>query len=392
MSDTTFTRAPNNGAKPNVLVLWDEAAGIANLSCYSDGLVGYRTDNIDRVADEGMRFTDAYGEQCTAAGRIAFSTGQYPVRVDRATLNRAHPTLATLLSHHRYATWHFGEGRNGGRSDTITNAMAFMIAACIARQPFYCWVSLTQPPGASHRATMAEHDAVAGELLDFLDERGLSDHTIVVYASGSGPQRTGCLDVGTTPFRVGPAFTGEGTYRVPLLMRWPGVIPMREVSNEIVHHTDFLPTLLAIAGDIDVRSRLRNGTADFMDAVHLDGENLFPYLRGDDCRGPRSSNLYFTNDGDIAALRVGDWKCVFDRARPERPCFRNLRGDPFEREDLRPTPAERWIEQDAIGAIGHAVLSDFAELLETFPPAHPVTLASLLDAIERMHAPAGAEH
>jgi arylsulfatase A-like enzyme len=392
MVDTTFTRAlARNSAKPNFLVLWDEAAGLANLSSYSDGLVGYRTDNIDRIADEGMRFTDAYGEQCGAGGRIAFSTGQYPCRVSKEMLNRAHPTIATLLSQQQYATWHFGEGRNGGRSDTITNAMAFMIAACIARQPFYCWVSLIQPPNASHRATMTEHDAVVGELLDFLDERGLSDHTIVIYASGSGPQRTGCIDVGTTPFRVGPGWCGEGTYRVPLLMRWPGVVPAGEVSNEVVHHTDFLPTMLAITGDVDVRTRLRRAEAEFPDPIHVDGQNLFPYLRGDDSLGPRSSNIYFSITGEVMALRVGDWKCVFDHGRAERPWFRNLRGDPFERDELA-APIERWQEQDGLGVIGQAVLGDFGEVLNAFPPAQAITTESLHAALESLSAAAGAQH
>src|SRR4051812_17379303 len=122
MLDTTFTRAPHrNSAKPNFLILWDEPAGLANLSCYSDGLVGYRTDNIDRIADEGLRFTDAYGEYCAPAGRIAFSTGQYPCRLSKETLNRMHPTIATLLSRHQYATWHFGERWMTNRTDTITN-------------------------------------------------------------------------------------------------------------------------------------------------------------------------------------------------------------------------------------------------------------------------------
>jgi len=388
---TTFTRAlARNSAKPNFLVLWDEAAGLANLSSYSDGLVGYRTDHIDRIADEGIRFTDAYGEQCGAGGRIAFSTGQYPCRVSKATLNRSHPTVATLLSQQDYATWHFGEGRNGGRSETITNAMAFMIAACIARQPFYCWVSLTQPADGLHRATMVEHDSVVGELLDFLDERGLADQTIVMYASGSGPQRTGCIDVGATPFRVGPGWCGEGSYRVPLLMRWPGVIPAGEVSNEVVHHTDFLPTLLAVTGDVDVRTRLRRAEGDYADPIHLDGQNLFPYLRGDDSIGPRSNNIYFSMAGEVMGLRLGDWKCVFDQGRAERPSFRNLRGDPFERDELV-APIDRWQEQDGLGVIGQAVLSDFAEILSVFPPASPVTTESVQAALDSLSA-AAAQH
>jgi len=76
---------PDSDRKPNILVIWGDDIGITNLSCYSDGLMGYRTPNIDRIADEGMRFTDSYGEQSCTAGRSAFITGQSVFRTGLST-------------------------------------------------------------------------------------------------------------------------------------------------------------------------------------------------------------------------------------------------------------------------------------------------------------------
>jgi hypothetical protein len=150
--------------------------------------------------------------------------------------------------------------------------------------------------------------------------------------------------------------------------------------------------MLAIAGDIDVRSRLRATNTEYVDVVHLDGQNLFPYLRGDDTVGPRGSNIYFGHEGEVTALRVGDWKCVFDPARRERPFFRDLRGDPFERDVAAAMSDDQWREQDALGALGHAVLSDFAEVLTAFPPPALTTVTSVQTAMERMNATAAPQH
>jgi arylsulfatase len=148
--------------------------------------------------------------------------------------------------------------------------------------------------------------------------------------------------------------------------------------------------MLAVTGDVDVRTRLRRAKGDYADPIHLDGQNLFPYLRGDDSIGPRSNNIYFSMAGEVMGLRVGDWKCVFDHGRAERPSFRNLRGDPFERDELIAL-TDRWQEQDGLGVIAQAVLSDFAEVLSIFPPASAVTTESVQAALDSLSA-AAAQH
>jgi arylsulfatase len=120
--------------KPNILVIWGDDIGISNLSCYTDGLMGYRTPNIDRVANEGMRFTDSYGEQSCTAGRSSFITGQLPFRTGlskvgmpgaTAGLQAEDPTIATLLKAQGYATGQFGKNHLGDRNEFLPTAHGF---------------------------------------------------------------------------------------------------------------------------------------------------------------------------------------------------------------------------------------------------------------------------
>jgi len=120
--------------RPNILVIWGDDIGISNLSCYSDGIMGYRTPNIDRIATEGARFTDSYGEQSCTAGRAAFICGQNPYRtgltkvgMPGATvgLQAEDPTIATALKAHGYATGHFGKNHLGDRDEFLPTAHGF---------------------------------------------------------------------------------------------------------------------------------------------------------------------------------------------------------------------------------------------------------------------------
>ena len=121
-------------SKPNILVIWGDDIGITNLSCYSDGLMGYRTPNIDRIAEEGMRFTDSYGEQSCTAGRASFITGQSVFRTGLSKvgmpgadvgLRAEDPTIAELLKPHGYATGQFGKNHLGDKNEFLPTVHGF---------------------------------------------------------------------------------------------------------------------------------------------------------------------------------------------------------------------------------------------------------------------------
>ena len=135
---------------------------------------------------------------------------------------------------------------------------------------------------------MIDHDKNVGQLLDLLDELGIADDTIVMYATDNGPHMNTWPDGAMTPFRSEKNTNWEGAFRVPLMVRWPGKIPAGVVSNEIVQHHDWLPTFLAAAGEPDVVEKLKEGheAAGKTFKVHIDGYNLLPYLTGEEEREP----------------------------------------------------------------------------------------------------------
>ena len=197
---------------------------------------------------------------------------------------------------------------------------------------------------------MTDHDRNVGTVLDKLDELGLADDTIVIYGTDNGPHANSWPDGATTPFRSEKNTNWEGAFRVPWLMRWPSKIKPGSVSNEIVSHHDWLPTLLAAASMPDVMDRLKTGytIGDRTYKVHIDGFNFLPYLIGQEARGPRPGFFYFSDDGDLMALRYDNWKIVFAEQRSRGtlelwaepftrlrvPKLFNLRTDPFEHADV----------------------------------------------------------
>ena len=418
--------------QPNILVIWGDDIGITNLSCYSDGLMGYRTPNIDRIADEGMRFTDSYGEQSCTAGRSSFITGQSVFRTGLSKvgmpgadvgLQAEDVTIAELLKPLGYATGQFGKNhlgdlnkflptvarlrrvlrqplppqrRGGARARQLSarrglpelQASASARAACCtpgrptrtmrprsragaasasqriedtgpltnkrmetiddevlehtldfidrqveAETPFFCWFNTTHMHFRTHpkpesvgqagrwqspyHDTMIDHDKVVGEVLDKLDELGIADNTIVIYSTDNGPHMNSWPDAGMTPFRSEKNTNWEGAFRVPEMIRWPGKIPAGVVSNEIVQHHDWLPTFLAAAGEPDIVEKLKAGhtIGDKTYKVHIDGYNLLPYLTGEVEKSPRQGFVYFSDDGDVLALRFDNWKVVFMEQR-----------------------------------------------------------------------------
>jgi arylsulfatase len=471
------------GDRPNILVLWGDDIGITNLSCYSDGLMGYRTPNIDRIAAEGARFTDYYGEQSCTAGRAAFITGQNPYRTGLTKvgmpgadlgLRAEDPTIATALKSLGYTTGQFGKNHFGDRDEflptehgfdeffgnlyhlnaeeepehpdypdpeqfpnfrqrfgprgvihswadgriedtgpltkkrmetiddeIIPPAQRFIREAVESDTPFFVWFNTTGMHFRTHIAEeirgqagrwqseyhdgMVEHDKRIGRMLDFLDELGVADDTIVLYSTDNGPHMNTWPDAGMTPFRNEKNSNWEGAYRVPSLARWPGHIEPGTVLNGIVSHADWFVTLLAAAGDSDIAGKLKaghelNGTTY---RVHLDGFNQLPYLTGETEESPRRYFFYLSDDGDLTALRFDNWKVVFmeQRARGTLqvwaepytelrvPKIFNLRTDPFERADVTSNTYYDWLLDHAFVLVPmQAYVMQMAQTLVEFPP------------------------
>ena len=389
--------------KPNILVIWGDDIGTWNLSAYSHGIMGYRTPNIDRLAKEGLLFTDAYGEQSCTAGRSAFITGQSVFRTGLSKvgipgspigLQAGDPTIAELLKPLGYATGQFGKNHLGDkdeflptnhgfdeffgnlyhlnaeeepelrdyppekdfpnfrqnfgprgvihsyadgriedtgpltkkRMETIDDEVVTFAKDFIHRQkeadtPFFVWLNTTHMHFRTHAKpeslgqsgrwqseyhdVMIDHDKQVGEVLNYLDELGLTENTIVIYSTDNGPHVNSWPDAGTTPFRSEKNTNWEGAFRVPSFIRWPGVVKPGTVSNEIISHLDWLPTLVAAAGDTEVKEKLLTGyqVGSKTFKVHLDGYNLVPYLSGEEEKSPRIDYFYFSDDGDLLALR-----------------------------------------------------------------------------------------
>ena len=373
--------------KPNIVIIWGDDIGQSNISAYSMGLMGYRTPNIDRIAKEGMMFTDYYAEQSCTAGRASFITGQSGLRTGMTKvglpgatlgLQKEDPTIATMLKPLGYTTGQFGKNHLGDRNEflptvhgfdefygnlyhlnaeeepeladypkdpsfrekygprgvmdckatdkddptvdprfgkvgkqvckdtgpltkkrmeTIDDDIADRSVEFIKRQnsagkPFFIWVNFTHMHLRTHTKpesigqsgrwqspyhdTMIDHDKNVGTVLKALDDLGIADNTFVMYSTDNGPHMNSWPDGGMTPFRNEKNSNWEGAYRVPCMVRWPGKIKPGQVSNEIIAHYDWLPTLAAIAGDTEVTDKLLKGykLGDVTYKVHLDGYNL----------------------------------------------------------------------------------------------------------------------
>ena len=458
-----------NAKKPNILILWGDDIGIWNCSYFSRGQMGYRTPNIDRVANEGVAITDYYGQQSCTAGRAAFICGQNPVRTG---LQAKDPTIAELLKPLGYATGQFGKNHLGDkdeylptmhgfdeffgnlyhlnaeeepeqpdypkdpafkkkfgprgvlhctsdgkgnqkivdtgpltkkRMETIDEeitdkALAWMEKQAKADQPFFLWYNSTAMHFRTHLAEknrgksgqddysdrMVTHDEQIGQILDKLDELGIADNTIVMYSTDNGPENDTWPDGANTIFRSQKDTNWEGGWRVPAFVRWPGKIEAGSVLNGIVSHQDMLPTLLAIAGEPDITKKLLAGhkAGDKTFKVHIDGYNMVPYLTGQVKESPRSFFFYMSDDGEVMAVRNGDWKFVLGEQRAQQmrvwmepldklriPLIFNLRRDPFERAQHNSNTYYDWMVSHVfmlyeMQALVAAQLDDFAK----YPP------------------------
>jgi arylsulfatase len=232
---------------------------------------------------------------------------------------------------------------------------------------------------------MVEHDKHVGQMLDLLDELGIAEDTIVMYSTDNGPHMNSWPDAAMTPFRNEKNSNWEGAFRVPLVVRWPGKIPAGVVSNEIIAHQDWLPTLLAAAGEPDINEKLKAGylAGDKTFKVHIDGYNFLPYFTGKEGKGPRPGFVYFSDDGDLVALRYDNWKVVFGEQRVQGtvaiwmepfvflrvPKIFNLRTDPFERADITSNTYYDWlIDRVFLTYAAQSLVTQFLATFNEFPP------------------------
>jgi arylsulfatase len=485
--------------KPNILVIWGDDIGTWNLSAYSHGIMGYRTPNIDRLAKEGLLFTDAYGEQSCTAGRSAFITGQSVFRTGLSKvgipgspigLQAGDPTIAELLKPLGYATGQFGKNHLGDKDEflptnhgfdeffgnlyhlnaeeepelrdyppekdfpnfrqnfgprgvihsyadgriedtgpltkkrmetiddeVITFAKDFIHRQKEADTPFFVWLNTTHMHFRTHAKpesigqsgrwqseyhdVMIDHDKQVGEVLNYLDELGLTENTIVIYSTDNGPHVNSWPDAGTTPFRSEKNTNWEGAFRVPSFIRWPGVVKPGTVSNEIISHLDWLPTLVAAAGDTEVKEKLLTGyqVGSKTFKVHLDGYNLVPYLSGEQEKSPRIDYFYFSDDGDLLALRYDNWKVVFAEQRATGtleiwqepfvqlrfPKLFNLRTDPLEKADITSNTYWDWIlDHVYLFLPAQKIVGDFLGTFVEFPPRQKAASFTIDQVLEKL--------
>jgi arylsulfatase len=284
--------------------------------------------------------------------------------------------------------------------DIAERAVDFINRQNAAGKPFFLWVNFTHMHCFTHTKpesigqsgrwqspyhdTMIDHDKNVGTVLKALDDLGSADNTFVMYSTDNGPHMNTWPDGAMTPFRNEKNSNWEGAYRVPCMVRWPGRIKPGRVSNEIVAHHDWLPTLLAIAGDPDVKDKLLRGSqvGEMNYKVHLDGYNLVPYLIGQSDKSPRDSFLYVNDDQQLTALRYDNWKIVFMEQRMQGtfriwsepfvnlrvPKLFNLRTDPYERADITSNTYYQWeLERVFMLVPAQAYVSRFLTTFKEYP-------------------------
>jgi arylsulfatase A-like enzyme len=492
--------------QPNILILFGDDIGWWNISYNNRGQMGYRTPNIDRVANEGVAFTDYYAQQSCTAGRAAFITGQNPARTGltkvgipgaNVGLQKEDPTIADLLKPMGYATGQFGKNHLGDkdeflptmhgfdeffgnlyhlnaeeepelpdypknpafkkrygprgvlhcwaagkggqkiedtgaltkkRMETIDDevmeaTLSFIDKSHKAGGPFFIWWNASAMHFRTHVADkhkgksgqgdyndrMVAHDENVGRMLSKLDELGIADNTSVMYSTDNGPHFNTWPDGGITPFRAEKNTNWEGGWRVPAFVRWPGKIKAGTVLNDIVTHQDWLPTLLAVAGEPAIKEKLLDGhkASGKTFKVHIDGYNMLPYLSGEMKESPRNFFFYFSDDGDILAIRMGDYKVVLMEQRATRlmcwlepfvklrgPKLFHLRRDPFERADDNSNTYWDWYLDHAFIIVEMQEL--VAQQIENFVkyPPRQKPAAFNLDAVLRtlQEASGGANH
>ncbi len=488
--------------QPNILILWGDDIGQSNLSIFTKGMMGYRTPNIDSIAEQGMLFTDYYAEQSCTAGRASFIMGQNGVRTGLTKVGmpgakegmlKVNPTIATVLKSAGYATGQFGKNHLGDRDEhlptmhgfdeffgnlyhlnaeeepenidypkpdefpnfrkkfgprgvlhchadgkggqkiedtgpltrkrmetiddeVVDKASAFIRKVVASGEPFFVWFNTTHMHFRTHvkpesrgqagrwqseyHDVMIDHDKAIGQMLALLDELGVTDNTFVMYSTDNGPHCNSWPDAGTTPFRSEKNTSWEGAYRVPAMVKWPGHIKPGSVSNDIVSHLDWLPTFAEMAGIEDISGKLRQGYKMGSETykVYLDGHSMVGHITKGE-KSPRQGFIYWTDEGEVAALRVDNWKAVFKEQRCQGtlqiwgepfvtgriPKLFNLRTDPYEFADITSNSYWDWyLDRAFILVPMQGIIAQFLETLKEFPPSQTAGSFNLDKVMESM--------
>ncbi|MBX9829659.1 MAG: arylsulfatase [Xanthobacteraceae bacterium] len=487
-STTVEAQQPAQPRRPNILVIMGDDVGWFNIGAYHQGIMSGRTPNLDRLAAEGMRFTDYYAEASCTAGRANFITGELPLRTGLTTVGQAGAdvgipaqavTLATALKTQGYATGQFGKNhlgdlnkylptlhgfdeffgylyhldamsdpywysfpanqdyynKYGPRSlirsyatdaedpaemprwgkvgkqrivdegplppfpdmsnvpnmhdlpflkpkydmttfdEVLVKASSdFMDKAKRDGKPFFVWHNTTRmhvwtflPKKYSamqnsetnyglEEAGMAQLDDSVGALLKHLDDIGEASNTIVIFTTDNGAEVFTWPDGGMTPFKNTKGTVGEGGFRVPCIIRWPGQVRPGRVENGIMSGLDWFPTLMAAAGNPDITVQLLKGVqlGDRTYKNHLDGYNQMDLLTG---KGPsKRREIFYFGGAQLGAVRIDNFKFTFyaqpygwpgEKVTTDMPSIVNIRQDPFER-----TPSIRG-ESSNTGAFGY---------------------------------------
>ncbi len=303
--------------------------------------------------------------------------------------------------------------------ETSAAAIDFIERAVKAGKPFFVWWNGTRMHFRTHVKKelrgisgqneysdgMVEHDMHIGKFLKVLDDLGIADNTILFYSTDNGPHMNSWPDAAMTPFRSEKNTNWEGAFRVPAMVRWPGHIKAGVWSNEIMHHMDWMPTFLAAAGDANIKEELKTTGVDAIGRhyrVHLDGYNFLPYLTGKEKHGPRHEIFYFSDDGDLTALRYDDWKLIFMEQRatgtmklwanpftPLRlPLIFNLRRDPYERAQITSNTYYDWLLDHVFLVVpAQEYVGNFLKTFKEFPPRMKPASFSLDKAMEKLTTP-----
>jgi arylsulfatase len=492
-----FAKLQQSGKKPNILMIMGDDIGWFNPSCYHNGIMGYQTPNIDRIAKEGARFTDWYGQQSCTAGRAAFVTGQSPIRTGLTKvglpgadigLQKEDPSVADFLKQLGYATGQFGKNHLGDKDEFLPTNHGFdeffgnlyhlnaeeepenpdypknpefkkkfgprgvlrctsdgkiqdtgpltkkrmetvdeeFLAAALdfidrqhkAQKPWFCYFNSTRMHVFTHLKKesdgktglgtypdgMVEHDGHVGQLLKKLDDLGVANETIVIYTTDNGAEVFTWPDGGTTPFKGEKATNWEGGFRVPCCIRWPGVIKPGQVVNDICAHEDLIPTFAAAAGEPDLVEKVKKGYQangkNFK--VHLDGYNLLPAFKGEVKEWPRKEFIYWSDDGDLMAIRYEQWKAAFYEQHAEIspklpvsvwqgqftklrvPNLYDLRSDPFERGPTSIYYADWQVRRVFIQVPMQAFAAQWLSSFKEFPPRQKPASFNLDEVMRKM--------
>lgn len=459
----TAALANNSAEKPNIVVIMADDIGYWNVSAYNQGMMGYKTPNIDRIAKNGMLFTDHYGHPSSTAGRSAFLTGQNPIRTGLLAVGMPgsplgiqpeDPTLAEVLKDHGYMNNQLGKNHLGDqeymlphrrgfdnffgnlyhlnaedepennnypkdpafrerfgprgivtgtadgptgtdgpltkkRMETIDQELADMAVDYIHAQsntdnPFFLWHN----PSRMHIWTrlaekwegstgygiyadgMAELDHHVGMILDALEETKQLDNTVVIFTTDNGAEKVSWPDGGNSPFYGEKGMTYEGGVRVPFMVSWPNKIPKGVVNNGIQIHEDLFTTLATIAGEKDVQENFKSKHDVFIDGI----DHTNTWFTNEDT--VRNSHIYFSEFGEIEAVRVGKMKATFvepvgehpdwfaPRAANSIPKLTDLRADPFENAFKHSGLYDRWLVENMFNFIPMQV--EVGAMLRTF--------------------------